>query len=373
MIDTIVLLVPKDKVWLLDKPNSSLWDLQSKTDLYDKYVINPTKLQKESGYYYPRITGYKRKWKEERNIKIEFSIPKLIYNNNLDEIEENQFNEVVNTLRERLKEMGLIASENVIKYAHISSVHYSKNIILKDGYNVNQVITELNKADVRKSFDIAKTRFLNNGQSLYFHTSSHEFVIYDKLADMKKDKKRAIDKDQTMMQRSLFNQIEKEKVLEEVLRFEARIGKKYKLDKLLENIGYNKNLNFSEVFKKDISQKILKHYWKILITDKNLGLFTIQTTNKETLRKIFQVKENIKPKQAIYLTGLNILAKEDKGMTELRSIIEKKGHYKTWSRIAKDFREISKELSPNLVRNWVKQIEKELENYKTLRIKDYEK
>jgi hypothetical protein len=372
MIDTICLLIPKDKLLFLNENGGPAWSLQSHTEEYDKFVRNPTKLQKESGNYYPRLTGYKRKYRDERNVKIEFSIPKIIYNNNLDEVEENQFDEVVNVLKNRLREMGIVATENAIKNANVSSIHYSKNIILEDGYTVNQVISELNKIDLRKTFDFAKARFINDGQSLYLHTTSHEFTIYDKLADMKKDKKRAIDKDQTMTQRTLFNQIEKKKILSEVLRFEVRLGKKVKMDSLLEKLGYSKHMNFEQVFKKDISQKVVTHYWETLITERNLGLFTIQSSDKDILRSVYRSFPNIKPNRAIYLTGLLQLAKDGNGMRELRSILEKKSNNRTWFRIAKDLRELSSSLPSNLVRGWVKQIDTALLTYKPLRIKDYE-
>lgn len=372
MIDTICLLIPKDKLLFLLENNGPSWSLQSHTEEYDKFVKNPTKLQKESGSYYPRLTGYKRKYRDERNVKIEFSIPKIIYNNNLDEVEENQFDEIVNALKNRLREMGIVSTENTIKKAQVSSIHYSKNIVLEDGYTVNQVISEINKIDLRKTFDFAKARFINDGQSLYLHTSSHEFTIYDKLADMKKDKKRAIDKDQTIIQRTLFYEIEKKKILSEVLRFEVRLGKKIKMDSLLEKLGYSKNMNFEELFKKEISQKVVSHYWETLITERNLGLFTIQNSDKDILRSVYKAIPNIKPNRAIYLTGLLLLAKDGNGMRELRSIIEKKSNSRTWFRIAKDVRELSSTLPSNLVRGWVKQIDNALKDYKTLRIKDYE-
>jgi len=371
MIDTICLLIPKDRLLFLNESNGSTWSLQSHTEEYDKFVRNPTKLQKESGNYYPRLTGYKRKYRDERNVKIEFSIPKIIYNNNLDEVEENQFDEVVNALKNRLREMGIVATENTIKNAGVSSIHYSKNIILEDGYTVNQVISELNKIDLKKTFDFAKARFINDGQSLYLHTTSHEFTIYDKLADMKKDKKRAIDKDQTMIQRTLFNQIEKKKTLSEVLRFEVRLGKKVKMDSLLEKLGYSKHMNFEQVFKKEISQKVVTHYWETLITERNLGLFTIQNSDKDILRSVYRAMPKIKPNRAIYLTGLLLLAKDGNGMRELRSILEKKSNGRTWFRIAKDVRELSSTLPSNLVRGWVKQIDTALSTYKALKIKDY--
>lgn len=372
MIDTICLLIPKDRFLFLNEDKVSSWSLQSDTEMYQRFVINPTKLQKESGNYYPRLTGYKRKYRDERNVKIEFSIPKIIYNNNLDEVEENQFDEIVNALKNRLREMGIVATENTIKNAGVSSIHYSKNIILEDGYTVNQVISELNKIDLRKTFDFAKARFINDGQSLYLHTTSHEFTIYDKLADMKKDKKRAIDKDQTIIQRTLFNQIEEKKILSEVLRFEVRLGKKVKMDSLLEKLGYSKHMNFEQVFKKEISQKVVTHYWETLITERNLGLFTIQTGDKDILRSVYRAMPKIKPNRAIYLTGLLLLAKDGNGMRELRSILEKKSNSRTWFRISKDVRELSSSLPSNLVRGWVKQIDTALSTYKALKIKNYE-
>ncbi|MEN9881028.1 MAG: hypothetical protein RLZZ308_211 [Candidatus Parcubacteria bacterium] len=200
MIDTICLLIPKDKLTIVERPDVQNWDLQSQTSEYHKFVKNPSKRYKETGRYYPRLTGYKRKFREEANVKIEFSIPKLLYENNLDEVKEQDFTVVVERLQSRLDDMGVMVNKNIIERASVSSVHFSKNIILQDGYTVSQVISELNKIDLRKSFDFAKARFINDGQSLYMHTTSHEFTIYDKLADMKKDKKRAIDKDQTMIQ-----------------------------------------------------------------------------------------------------------------------------------------------------------------------------
>ena len=45
MIDTICLLIPKDKVVMLDLSNQGVsgWDLQSKTNEYDRFVKNPSK------------------------------------------------------------------------------------------------------------------------------------------------------------------------------------------------------------------------------------------------------------------------------------------------------------------------------------------
>ena len=197
MIDTVCLLIPKDKLTVLDLSSYGVprWNLHSKTDQYEKFVKNPSKRDLDSGLYFPRLTGYKRKsYGQEANVRIEFSVPKLLYLNNLDELEDKDFPEVIETLMERLQTMGIVVKKSVLENASVSSVHFSKNIQLEDGYTVCHLISEMNKVNLRKSFDFAKTRFMNDGQSLYAHTTAHQLVIYDKIADLNKDKKRAIDK-----------------------------------------------------------------------------------------------------------------------------------------------------------------------------------
>jgi hypothetical protein len=172
----------------------SSWELYSKTDQYKKFIRNPTKAEKDTGKYFPRLTGYERKFSQEANVRIEFSVPKLLFHNNLDELEDKDFPKVITTLQDRLKRMGVIVTKSVIETASVSSVHFSKNVELKNNYTVSYLISEMNKVDLKKSFDFAKTRFMNDGQSLYAHTTSHQMVIYDKMADLKKGQKRAIDK-----------------------------------------------------------------------------------------------------------------------------------------------------------------------------------
>ncbi len=104
MIDTVCLLIPKDKMVYLS--GVSDWELYSKTDQYTKFVRNPSKAEKETGKYFPRLTGYKRKYSQEANVRLEFSAPKLVYLNNLEELEEKDFPNVITALQESLKLWG---------------------------------------------------------------------------------------------------------------------------------------------------------------------------------------------------------------------------------------------------------------------------
>lgn len=375
MIDTVCLLIPKDKLTVLDLSSYGVptWNLHSKTDQYDKFVKNPSKRDLDSGLYFPRLTGYRRKsYGQDANVRIEFSIPKLLYLNNLDELEDKDFPEVIETLKDRLQTMGIVVSKSILEKASVSSVHFSRNIQLEDGYTVTHLISEMNKVNLRKSFDFAKTRFMNDGQSLYAHTTAHQLVIYDKIADLGKDKKRAIDKDQNPYQRSLFTELNKDPELNEVIRFEIRLNHKQKMNKIIEDLGYAKNPTFKDVFSSELSKKVVLSYWQKLIKERNLGLFSITVSVKDILRTLFLADKKLKPKQAIYLLGLFQLAKDENGMRQLRTIVSKRSHDRTWYRIAKDMQQASELITKNKLRDWVTQLDKKLEDYKPYKIKKYE-
>lgn len=259
--------------------------------------------------------------------------------------------------------MGIIVSKIVLENASVSSVHFGKNIKLEDGYTANHLISEMNKVNLRKSFDFARSRYINDGQSLYAHTTSHQLVIYDKVADLGKDKKRAIDKDQPLYQQSLFGELKKQEMLE-VIRFEVRLSHKQKMNKVLEQLGYHKNPTFKDVFGKEMAQKVVTDYWKKLIKERNLGLFSISLSLKDILRTLYLANRKIKPNRAIYLLGLFMLGKDENGMRELRSIVSKRSHQRTWYRIAKDMHEANELITKNKLRDWVTQIDKKLEEFK---------
>ncbi|HNY35982.1 MAG TPA: hypothetical protein PLD14_01680 [Candidatus Pacearchaeota archaeon] len=369
MIDTICLLIPKNKMLYLSGISS--WELYSKTEYYAKFVRNPSKLEKETKKYFPRLTEYRRN-QYNANVRIEFSIPKLLYLNNLDELEDNDFLKVIEKLQYRLKDMGVIVQKPILENASVSSVHFSKNILLQDGYTASHLISEINKVNLPKSFDFAKTRFINDGQSIYAHATSHQLVIYDKIADLAKDKKRAIDKEQTHYQKSLFSELNKKNELQEIIRFEVRLNHKQKMNKIIEDLGYQKNPTFKEIFNTELSKKVVNDYWRKLIKERSLGLFSISISVKDMLQILFLADRTMKPKQAIYLLGLFMLAKDENGMRQLRTILSKRSTERNWYRIVKDLQQSSTLITQNKIQDWVTQIDKALEDYKPYKIKNYE-
>jgi len=193
-------------------------------------------------------------------LKIQFSAPKLLFNNNLDELQESDFDEVVKVLQEKLADMGVGIWTKNIENAEIHSFHPSKNIVLSKGYTSTLAIRELNKIDTSKRFDVDVKNYRNNGQALQYYTNSHAFVLYDKITDLKKPAKRAIDKNQTKQQLSIFNFIKEQKSHLEVLRLEIRLSRRKKMNEVLKAVGYSANPMFKEIFEEKLCQKILHLY-----------------------------------------------------------------------------------------------------------------
>lgn len=372
MIDTVILVLPKDKVMTLDIAGLYPWDLQSRTPVYDKFVKNPATKDKKQGLYFPRLTGFKRKQKRigewESTIKIEFSAPKLLYQNNLDELVDADFGAVVNALHERLKLMGVVINIKDLQTAPVKAVHYSKNIELENGYTSQFVISELNKINLNKRFDMTRARYMNDGQSLYAYTIAHSLVIYDKVADLMRDKKRAMDKEQPPQQLALFEQLTKPKEVREILRFEARLSQKQKMNSLFKELGFNENPTFQEIFSAAKSKAVLNYYWNKMVENGMSVLFGNTLTPKDLLKQILLAENKAKPKEVVYRTGLLLLLREGNGMRELRSVLAKRANDRTWYRLAADAKETSAALSKLKPREWFEQIKGTFSSYQPFRV-----
>lgn len=367
MLDTVILTIPRGSYKLKPEaftPNANI--LKMSGNYLVKCVNNPTATDKKHGVYKPRLTLMKRMTRngDEIPLKIEFSVAKMLYGNNVDEVEEKDFEKVIYALHGAMLDMFVGVSYEDLRNAKVSTFHPSKNIELTEGYTSSFVITELHKIDVSKKMDLNRDSFRNSGHSLQFYTNSHSLVVYDKVQDLKKPDKRAMDKDQNALQMSLFDTLTK-KEKKEVLRIEARLAKKVKMNATLKKLGFTTNPSFKDVFKKTLCQKVLLNYWDEIITGKNLFVFDVESNPKKTLDIIFRNKPNIKPKDALYLVGLRVLSKE--GIRDIRSIIERYATTRTWYRIAEDLKFID-DISGKTYHAWVKQIKESLEDFEPFRL-----
>ena len=371
MIDTVILIIPRYKFTTLNTyANGVSWDLTARTPYFEKFIKNPSAADKNKGIYMPRLTGINMRIAggTKSFLKIEFSVPKLLYQNNLREITDDDFPEIVSILQKKLTDMGAITSRQEIENAAISAFHPSKNIVLSDGYTASFIIKELHKISLNKKFDLNKTDFRNDGRSLQGYTQSHSIVFYDKIADLNQNKKRAVDKDQPPRQLSLFGEIKKRNPALEILRMEIRLCRKQKLNSIMQNLGFAKNPTFKDIVKKDVCQKIIQFYWETLVVNENLFLFELTNKPSQLLKNILRKHQKIKLKQAIYLTGLNLLCKDDEGIRGLRENAYKSLPNHNWNRTCADIKLLNNISDKQNTHGWIKQIEDAITEFQPIKI-----
>ncbi len=216
------------------------------------------------GYYKPRLTllrSVRPLQGCKTLLRIEVSLPKLLFGNNFEELTRKDFAAVINKLTNVLQSMGVETTKEQLAQADVSSIHYAKNIPLTDGSTPYHYINKIKEANIKLSLDINQTDYRNEGHSFKWHCNSYEVVFYDKIHDLEKAKmssKRTMDKDGAM-QLHLFDTLQKRKRFE-ILRMEVRLNKRTKIKQLFKALGVKSDVTFKSLFKLAIARKVLLHY-----------------------------------------------------------------------------------------------------------------
>ena len=339
MLDTIVLLIPQEKFKILDyeafTPSAKglfeppFYKLEKG---YMCCVQNPNKADFEELIYKPRLTLIKNiiNGGYSVNLKIEFSAPKLLFGNNFQELEDKDFSKVAKKLRQKLKEMQIDISAKNLKNAQVKGIHYSKNIVLNAPSSL--VINTLGKLNISKRLDTGNTDYRNEGQAIRYHANSYEFVFYDKMQDLEQYKiseKRAIEKD-NYAQYNLFTT--KEIIKNEVLRMEVRLNSKRKIKEMLEKVELAIPVTFQNLFKKEISQKILLHFWDNSIAPSLSLILLSEETAYETFYRLKNM--GLKENKILQILGALQIIKES-GLRNLKTIIEPHNFYRLQNELKK--------------------------------------
>jgi len=224
MIDTISITIQQNDFEILDHnrftPNSyNLFNPPFYKVSNNIFTLRnfPTKKDKSNFGYLPRVTLFKA----ARNggfsifLKIEFSAPKILFENNFTETTDSDLVELLNILQEKLLKLGVKVSIDKLFKAQISTIHYSKNIILTDYSTPYEYLKELSKINANKNLDFNQTDFRNEGHSIKFRNNQYEIALYDKLEDLKqakKSEKRAEEND-NFIQKQLLNKLKKTRTI----------------------------------------------------------------------------------------------------------------------------------------------------------------
>jgi hypothetical protein len=270
MIDTIVISLPKESFRITDPHKfepSAQWAMQ---DTYKSHRVlqskqNPTKKELRNRIYKPRLTltqRIKSRRARETVLKIELSLPKLMFGNNFAELRFKDFSALIHKLSAALADMGIETTAQELAQAPISGIHYSKNIIFTDGSIPYHYIQRIRESNIQLTLDTNQTDYRNEGHGYKLHCNSYEVAFYDKIKDLEQaniSDKRAFE-DDNELQMHLFKKFQKRTKKFEVLRMEVRLNKRAKIKQLFKKLKINADVTFKKLFKPAISKKVLLHY-----------------------------------------------------------------------------------------------------------------
>ena len=325
---------------------------------------NPTKKELAAGIYKPRLTLFYSFPHKQVMLKVELSLPKLFYGNNFQELKGKDLQPLLQRLSDTLGQMEVIVDPKQLSKAHVSSVHYSKNIKLTDGSTPYHYIQKIKESNIKMSLDVNQTDYRNEGHSFKWHCNSYEVVFYDKIKDLEKAKqseKRSIEKDNAI-QLHLFPELRKNTKLE-ILRMEVRLNKRQKMKLLFTKLGIKSDLSLKSLFKPTISKKILLHYLDEL-DKKRPALMDFRTTDdKALLTALILNNPELSIKRILQIYGLSkALALMD--TRELRGMFGKHNQ-RSWQQIMIQTEEIKlPDIQSPL---WV--IKKHVSQFKPLKLK----
>jgi hypothetical protein len=260
-----------------------------KTPYLRKFVLHP---EKTDGLYLPQVEVYERGNAETFSLEYEavitFSIPKLIFENNLQEVLASDKEVVIETLASRLYQIGIKVSSRSISNAPLSVLHFCKNIFLPKDLSLRVILNELSKVDMGKAFDttddLRRIVDKNNSKVVHLYSNTREWVFYDKIEDLRKPRGKRMDKQRTEYEKDMPTLLGIDDA--EVFRFEYRLKKAQTIrSEINSSLGkkYNEVVSFGDVFSDDLCKKIITNAWGRILSRPENQLALLNIDNPLTL------------------------------------------------------------------------------------------
>ena len=370
MIDSIVLVLSSDMYTIVDpdkfKPTARWIEASANAMLGMQSKQSPTKKELECGIYKPRLCLAQRcdvKGNRDMTLKMELSLPKLLFGNNFDELTNEDFLPVAQKLAVTLEQMGIKTSAATLAKAPVLAIHFAKNIPLTDGSCPHHFIHLLKQANIRLSVDVNQTDYRNDGHSYKWHCNAYEVVFYDKLKELEQrhqGTRRAMEKDGEL-QCALLKLFEFRKKFE-LLRIEVRLNKRQKIKQLLAKLKIKAALTFAGLFKAAIAKKILLHYLDEL-ESKRPALLDYEAPNDNALLAALIVNNpKMRAKQILQMFGFK-KALETGTCRELRTMFARYNS-RSWYRLIADAKKINLPDTPSPFAD----IRKDVSKFKPLKL-----
>jgi hypothetical protein len=370
MVDTVKLLIKVTDPLILRRGTFYPHSVEQLVNTYGvgRIFLNPSPSYAKVGKYMPRLTLHKRPnrtYGVNYQLAVEFSAPKMLFNNNFDELNDSDFEQLLAALQQCLHELtGYRFPKFALAQAEIGSWHPSKNIVFLDYTSCQTIISTIAKLEVSQIYDLQKDRYRDGGQSLHIHCNSLDICFYDKMIDMRRAKtseKRTIEKD-NQIQMKLFETLYADQVIE-VLRYEVRLVGKKSVERAFPDL---EKRTFETLYNKQLSKQVLLKHWTKLSSSIDMLALDVNKPY-ELLQNYIIENPGATPQNSLAaVTGLLIDAQQ--GARSLRSLIEARYKRDAWYRIKKLLK------APKQYRfTHFQRVDDVLNNFDSVCISDYEK
>lgn len=258
-----------------------------------------------------------------------------MFGNNFDELVEDDFEQLIEVLQEKLYEL---VRYRFFKWqlakADVGAWHPSKNIVFLDYTSCQTVLNTIGKLDFSRVYDLQKTDF-RDGHVVHVHCNSMDIAFYDKMADLRKAKisdKRALENDNSL-QMSYFETLEEYKPRLRYLGIKDSFVGRQAIKREYPNL---EKTDFVSLFKKDLCQStLLKHWQKI---SKTIDMLALDTNKPYELLQNYVIDNPSATPQATLAAVAGLLINGQEGVNTLRNIIETRYGKAAWYRLKPIFK-----------------------------------
>ena len=248
--------------------------------------------------YLPGVEIFEAIGEDRRSLRyilqIDFSVPKLLYGNSLQEVVETDRDFVFSCLRTRLYGVGVEIEINQIATALVAAVHFCKNVLLPKPIRMRDILKEMERVDIDKTVDVDIKEHKNGGRVLCIHSGTIERAFYDKISDALRPKNKRKDKNFIDPEREIVERFGLQD--HETFRYEHRIKKTQTVMRDVSRAlgkGYGP-VSFSELFTPGLFKKMVLWSWRKLIErpENRLALFAPEDNLKLLLHIVAEAQKS---------------------------------------------------------------------------------
>ncbi|MBP6859085.1 MAG: hypothetical protein KBC69_00465 [Candidatus Magasanikbacteria bacterium] len=218
-------------------------------------------------------------------LSISFSVSKLLHGENFSGIDDSEWNKIPEILAERLRTMGIIVPLQALLHARPVVLHLAMDFLIPDKTKTIELIQNLARCVNGSNFKTAEEKYPGGGIKVAPGNASIELAIYDKYAELTRDKE-----SHTANELLLRGRLLDTNWTMGIIRIEIRLKNGRKIERLLKN---KTDRTFEKVLNRELS---LKNYLKLFKDHLGDNLFLLpEQSGKQNI--IDLLKNNCRQKK----------------------------------------------------------------------------